>query len=273
MHKGGWIFIAIIVFTGWMVIAQDTTPTPSGGPLPLLNETATATPAPAVEEPTEVVSTPTLIPANGESAQVIGPVSVIDNVHADVQPFTSVIENPTLEGDVLPILVNGRTIEIPHGWSYTGRPGIGGLPPHILRYAGPGLRFGWDYVNGSAGLAQDGIQLFGNQRYVVRVTYRTDIIYTLDSTPFTPSHLQVVPRLYTANGGFTDLPPQSMHGTQERHELEWVIESTENPYPFVRLEVLFRMEYPIFIGGTFLESIDILTAPADYRPEFIIYFE
>ena len=57
------------------------------------------------------------------------------------------------------------------------------------------------------------------------------------------------------------------------HEQEWVIESTANPYPFVRLEVYFIMEYPIFIGGVYLENINILTAPADYRPQFVINFE
>jgi hypothetical protein len=218
-------------------------------------------------------STETPPPPRRESAVAEGPISVIDNVHAAVEPFTSVIENPSLEGEPLPILVNGRTIEVPPHWSFTGEPGIGGLPPHISRYDGPGLRFGWDYVSGTAGFAQDAIQLFGNQRYAVRVAYRSDIVYMQDNVPFTPSHLQVRGRLYTAQGGVTELPAQSMIGTQEDHIVEWVIESTENPYPFVRLEVVFAMEWPIFIGGTFLESIDILTAPADYRPRFVINFE
>lgn len=269
MQKRGWLLIILLVFMGYMVMAQDDTPTPPTGPIPMVSETVIPTVSP---QDTAAPSTPTLIPSNGESAQVSGPISVIDNIHAAVTPFTSVIENPALGGDVLPILVNGRTIEVPHGWSYTGVPGVGGLPPHIQRYDGPGLRFGLDYVNGQAGFAQDGIQLFGNQRYVVRVNYRTDIIYTLDSTPFTPSHLQVTARLYTAQGGLTELPSQSMNGTQSQHSIEWVIESTQNPYPFVRLEVTLALEYPIFIGGIFLESIDILTAPADYHPQFVIDF-
>jgi hypothetical protein len=270
MHRRALVLIPLLIFMGLVVMAQGNTPTPPTGPIPIVSETAMPTTSP---QATAIISTPTLIPANGESAQISGPISVIDNIHAAVAPFTSVLENPTLSGDVLPILVNGRTIEVPHGWSYTGQAGIGGLPPHIQRYDGQGLRFGWDYVNGQAGFAQDGIQLFANQRYVVRVNYRTDIIYTLDSTPFTPSHLQVAARLYTAQGGFTELPAQSMRGTQEQHTIEWVIESSQNPYPFVRLEVTLALEYPIFIGGTFLESIDILTAPTDYRPQFVIDFE
>jgi hypothetical protein len=270
MRKYGLLFILVIGLMTFAVIAQDTTLTPGTGPIPMTSPTATAT---SSTQDTETIATPTFVPANGESAVIQGPISTIDNVHAVVEPFTSVIENPELAGQVTPLLINGRTIEIPENWSYTGAPGVAGLPPHILRYEGPGLRFGWDYVNGRAGVAQDGIQLFGNQRYIVRVNYRTDIIYARIDTPYTPSHLQLGARLYTAQNGFTELPPQSMHGTQENHTIEWVIESTANPYPFVRLEVYFLMEYPIFIGGSFLEHVDILTAPTDYRPEFVIQFE
>jgi len=273
MRKYGFALVLFIGFMTFAALAQDTTSTPSTGPIPLTSSTPTAAAPAASTQDAAVTATPTLVPANGESAVIQGPISLIDNVHAEVEPFTSVIENPTLTGQVTPLLMNGRIVEIPQGWSFTGATGLAGLPPHISRYEGAGLRFGWEYVNGRAGLAQDGIQLFGNQRYVVRVDYRTDIIYARVDTPYTPSHLQLGARLYTAQGGFTELPPQSMHGTQENHTIEWVIESTDNPYPFVRLEVYFLMEYPIFIGGTFLERVDILTAPATYRPDFVIAFE
>ena len=144
------------------------------------------------------------------------------------------------------------------------------LLPDLLKCI---LRYNWDYISGRSGLAQDAIQLFGNQRYAVRVQFRTDLIYARLDTPFTPSHFQVGARLYTAQGGFTELPPQPMIGTENDHLIEWVIESTENPYPFVRLEAYFLMEYPIFIQNVYLERIDIVTVPPDYRPEFVNYFE
>lgn len=271
-----WILLPIALgLLSMMVTAQDSsaTATPVAGPIQIAEDTATPTEAMIQHFDSTPTVTPTFPPANGNSAQVLGPLSVLDNLHAAVAPFTSVITNPTLSGEPTLLLVNGRRAVVPPGWSLTGEPGMGGLYPHITLYDGPGIHFNWDYINGSAGFAQDGIQLYGNQRYVVRVLFRTDLVYQADHVPFTPSHFQVRGRIYTAQGGFTELPPQSMAGTQASHLAEWVIESRENPFPFIRLEVVFKMEWPIFIGGTFMEGIDILTAPADYRPEFVIYFE
>lgn len=204
-------------------------------------------------------------------AQDIGP--AIENQHAGLEAFSSVIDNPTFGDEPTLISVNGRNIEVPPGWSYTGYPGVGGLAPYVSRYDEPGYRFSWDWINGQAGFAQDGIQLYGNQTYVIRVKYRTDIVYTRDDLPFLASDFKVVARLYTADGGMQTLPTQNMQGLQQEHSIEWVIKSTENPYPFVRLEVMFDVEWPIFVGNVFLQSIDIVTAPGDYRPEAVIEFK
>jgi len=204
-------------------------------------------------------------------AQDTGP--IIENQHAGLEDFSSVIDNPNLEGDPTLISVNGRNIEVPYAWSYTGKPGVGGLAPYVSRYEEPGYRFSWDWINGQAGFAQDGIQLYGNQKYAIRVKYRTDIVYTRDDLPFVASDFKVAAQIYTARGGMQSLPSQNMHGLQEDQSIEWVIESTENPYPFVRLEVMFDVEWPIFVGNVYLQSIDIVTVPEDYRPEAVLSFK
>jgi hypothetical protein len=204
-----------------------------------------------------------------------GPLPVISNDHADMRVFTSVIENPDLIEEELPALinVNGRNIEVPPGWSYTGFPGVGELPPFVRRWEEPGYLFAWDWINGLAGFAQDGIQLYGTQRYAIRVEYDTDLVYTNEDMPFVPSDFQVIARLHTAQGGLQELPPISMEGLNTSHEIEWVIESPDNPAPFVRLEVMFKVDWPLFTGFANLRQIDLVTVPDDYRPAFVIEFE
>lgn len=205
-------------------------------------------------------------------AQSDGP--IITNEHDALEPFSSVINNPTFsEGEPTLILVNGRNLEVPQGWSYTGIPVVGGLPPFIRRTAEPGLEFLWEWINGQAGLAQDGIQLYGNQRYAIQVDYLTNLYYTSSDLPYVPSDFQVYARLYTANGGMHELPRINSQGLAQQHNIEWVIESVNNPYPFVRLEVLFDVEWPTFRGSVFVQRIDLVTVESDYRPEFVINFE
>lgn len=205
-------------------------------------------------------------------AQDSGP--IIENQHSGLEPFTSVINNPNLnEGEPTLISVNGRYIEVPQGWSYTGLPEVGGLPPFVRRTEQPGLEFLWEWINGEAGFAQDGIQLYGNQRYAIQVDYLTNLYYTSEDLPYIPSDFQVYARLYTANGGMQELPRINSQGLDQQHNIEWVIESTENPYPFVRLEVLFDVEWPTFRGSVFVHRIDIVTVEDDYRPNFVIPFE
>ncbi|GAB5493223.1 MAG: hypothetical protein Phog2KO_34380 [Phototrophicaceae bacterium] len=205
-------------------------------------------------------------------AQNEGPIIV--NEHDGLEPFTSVIENPEFnEGDYTLILVNGRIMEIPAGWSFTANPLIGGLPPYIKRGEEPGLEFLWEWINGQAGLAQDGIQLYGNQRYAIQVEYLTDLFYTSDQLPFVPSDFQVYARLYTASGGMIELPRINSEGLEQSHSVEWVIESVNNPYPFVRLEVMFDVEWPQFRGSVFAQRMDIVTVADDYRPNAVINFE
>jgi hypothetical protein len=202
-----------------------------------------------------------------------GPLPVLENVHAVLPPFSVVSRNGELGEEPTPLMVNGRRLEVPRGWSYTGTPGVGALPPFIARYDQPGYRLDVSWINGTAGFAQDGIQLYGRQRYVVRVQYRTALEYTSADYPWVPSDVQVVGRLYTANSGLLELPPFNMAGLAETATVEWVIESTANPYPFVRLEVLFNVQYPIFRGFVFFDRIEVLTAPADYKPDFVIAFQ
>ena len=199
--------------------------------------------------------------------------SLISNQHDGLEDFTSVIDNPTLIDEPTLISVNGRYIEVPPGWSYTGVPEVGGLPPFVNRWAEPGYAFNWGWINGEAGFAQDGIQLYGNQRYAVQVDYTTILRYASTELPFVASNFQVYGRIYTAQGGIVELPNQNMRGLEEAHSIEWVIESTENPYPFVRLEVYFSVEWPIFDGSVNLQRIDIVTVPDDYRPEAVIPFK
>lgn len=203
----------------------------------------------------------------------IGPVPVIANDHAALEPFSSVIENPVLGGEPTLISVNGRTLEVPPAWSFTTTPDIAGLPPFLRRWEEPGYAFLWDWIGGEAGFAQDGIQLYGNQRYAIRVDYATDLEYTSTDFPFAPSNIQAYARIYTAQNGFTELPAQSFQGLEQDHSIEWVIESENNPFPYVRLEVLFRVEWPIFLGSINLGSIDLVTVPADYKPNFVINFD
>lgn len=206
-------------------------------------------------------------------AQDIGP--AIENQHAGLAEFSSVIDNALFDDEIEPTLisVNGRDIEVPFAWSYTGFAEVGGLPPYVSRYENPGYRFSWDWINGQAGFAQDAIQLYGNQRYAVRVQYRTDFVYTRDDLPFVPSDFRVFARIYTARGGMQALPAQNVQGLEQEHSIEWVIESTDNPYPFVRLEVMFDVKWPIFVGDVYLQRIDIVTVPDDYRPAAVIGFE
>lgn len=204
-------------------------------------------------------------------AQGDGP--IIQNEHGGLEPFTSVINNPTFLGDPTLINVNGRNVEVPEGWSFTSNPLVGGLPPFVRRFDQPGYEFIWEWINGEAGLAQDGIQLYGNQRYAIQVDYQTNLYYTSADLPFVPSDFRVYARLYTANGGIQELPRINMRGLEEQHNLEWVIESVNNPFPFVRLEVLFDVEWPTFRGSVFVQRADIVTVEADYRPDFVVNFE
>jgi hypothetical protein len=197
---------------------------------------------------------------------------LITNAHDGLEDFTSVINNPSFLDEPTVISVNGRYIEVPQGWSYTGVPEVGGLPPFVSRWEEPGYAFNWAWINGEAGFAQDGIQLYGNQRYAVRVDYTTMLRYTSSDYPFVASNFQVYGRIYTAQGGMVELPQQNMRGLEEAQSIEWVIESTENPYPFVRLEIFFSVEWPIFEGSVNLQRIDLVTVPADYRPEAVISF-
>jgi len=205
-------------------------------------------------------------------AQDTGP--IIENTHGGLEAFSSVINNPSFtEGESTLIHVNGRNVEVPQGWSYTGIPVVGGLPPFIRRGEEPGLEFVWEWINGQAGFAQDGIQLYGNQRYAIQVDYLTNLYYTSEDLPYVQSDFQVYARLYTANGGMQELPRINSQGLAQQHNIEWVIESTDNPYPFVRLEVLFDVEWPTFRGGVFVQRIDLVTVEPDYRPNFVINFE
>lgn len=201
-----------------------------------------------------------------------GPLPVLENAHALLAPFTPVSRNGTLSGDPTPILVNGRVLEIPPQWSYTGAPIIGALPPYIARYGGPGYDFNWSWVNGTAGFAQDGIQLYGKQRYVIQVRYTTNMDYLSGDYPFVPSDLELYGRIYTAQAGMLELPRYTMDGLHQTHTAEWVIESPENPYPFIRLEVGFHVAYPVFKGSAYLEWIEIQTAETDYKPDWVIAF-
>lgn len=202
-----------------------------------------------------------------------GALPVLENLHAPLPPFTVVSRNALLGSDPTPIVVNGRQLEIPPDYSFTGKGGVGMLPPYIARWAEPGYRFDFSWINGSAGFAQDGIQLYGDQRYVVRVNYTTELEYTSGDYPFVPSDMRTFARIYTANSGMIDLPAYNMQALKQPHEIEWVIESTENPYPFIRLEVLFEIKYPVFRGKVFMEQIRVMTAPADYKPDFVIEFK
>ncbi|MEL6524205.1 MAG: hypothetical protein AAFQ07_00715 [Chloroflexota bacterium] len=204
-------------------------------------------------------------------AQDNGP--LIQNGHDGLDEFSSVITNPTFEGEATIINVNGRYIDVPPGWSFTGNPEVGGLPPFVVDTPEQDYEFVWEWINGSAGFAQDGIQLFGNQRYAIQVDYLTNLYYTSRDLPFVPSDFQVYARLYTANGGMQALPPISMTGLAEQQNVEWVIESTSNPYPFVRLEVRFDVEWPTFRGSVYLQRADIVTVPDDYRQNFVVNFE
>lgn len=205
-------------------------------------------------------------------AQSDGP--IIANQHDGLEPFTSVIENPTFaEGESTLINVNGRSIEVPQGWSFTTMPEVGGLPPFVRYTDEPGVEFIWEWVNGQSGFAQDGIQLYGNQRYAIQVDYLTNLYYTSSDLPYVPSDFQVYGRLYTADGGMQELPRLNSQGLAQQHNIEWVIESTENPYPFVRLEVFFDVEWPTFRGSVFVQRVDLVTVPDDYRPNFVIDFE
>ncbi|MGB7337569.1 MAG: hypothetical protein WBC91_01665 [Phototrophicaceae bacterium] len=198
----------------------------------------------------------------------------IDNLHAELEPFTSVINNPDFtEGDVTILNVNGRRVEVPQGWSFTTMPEVGGLPPFVFYVEDSGLEFFWEWINGQSGLAQDGIQLYGNQRYAIQVDYLTNLYYTSGDLPYVPSDFQVYARLYTANGGMQELPRINSQGLTQQHTVEWVIESTSNPYPFVRLEVFFDVEWPTFRGSVFVQNIDLVTVAPDYRPNFVINFE
>lgn len=202
----------------------------------------------------------------------LGPLPLLENAHAVLEPFTPVSENGYFVDDPTPIMVNGRQLEVPPNWSYSGYPGVGMLPPYIARWAGPGYRFDYSWINGIAGFAQDGIQLYGNQRYVLKAEYTTELKY-LTSLPFVASDVQFYARIYTAQGGMIELPRFNMQGLNQQHEVEWVIESTANPYPFIRLEALFEVKHPTFVGKVFMQKVEIQTAPPEYKPDFVIYFE
>jgi hypothetical protein len=201
-----------------------------------------------------------------------GPLPVLENAHGLLEPFTPISLNGTFSGEPTLILVNGRVLEVPPQWSYTGEPIVGALPPFITRYDGPGYGFNFSWVNGMAGFAQDGIQLYGKQRYLIKIRYTTDLDYLSSDMPFVPSDMAFYGRIYTAQTGMIDLPRFTMDGLKATHDEEWVIKSPQNPYPFIRLEVGFAAEYPVFKGSVYLEWVEIQTAPADYKPDWVIPF-
>ncbi len=201
-----------------------------------------------------------------------GPLPVLENAHGVLEPFTPVSLNGTFSDEPTLILVNGRVLEVPPQWSYTGEPIVGALPPYITRHEGPGYGFNFSWVNGMAGFAQDGIQLYGNQRYVIKIRYTTDLEYLSGDVPFIPSDMELYGRIYTAQTGMIELPRFTMDGLQTTHEGEWVIESPQNPYPFIRLEVGFNAAYPVFRGSVYLEFVEIQTAPKAYKPDWVIPF-
>ncbi|MEM9953739.1 MAG: hypothetical protein AAFV93_08535 [Chloroflexota bacterium] len=205
-------------------------------------------------------------------AQDEGP--LIQNQHDALEPFSSVLNNPSFaEGEPTLINVNGRYVEVPQGWTFTTKPEVGGLPPFVRYTDQPGVEFVWEWINGQSGFAQDGIQLYGNQRYAIQVDYLTNLYYTSEDLPYVPSDFQVYARLYTANGGMQELPRINSQGLEQQHNIEWVIESTDNPYPFVRLEIFFDVEWPTFRGSVFVQRIDLVTVADDYRPNFVIPFD
>lgn len=201
-----------------------------------------------------------------------GALPVLENAHALLEPFTPVSLNGTFSHEPTLILVNGRVLEVPPQWSYTGAPIVGALPPYISRYDGPGYNFNLSWVNGMAGFAQDGIQLYGKQRYVIKARYTTDIDYLSGDMPFVPSDLELYGRIYTAQQGMMELPRYTMRDLHTTHDVEWVIESPENPYPFIRFEIGFNVDYPVFKGSVYLEFVEIQTAPQDYKPDWVIAF-
>jgi len=228
-------------------------------------------------QPIAPAATPTMVPVPTITATPL-PDPSGSNPHANLPAFSPINKNWTLEGR--PVLVEVghdqvRTLAIPPQWSYVGVNEVyPNVPPYVyLRDDLGGYQFEPAYVSGTFGLAQDGIELFPEQRYIVKITYTTDLSRINSTGSFLLSDFTVQGAVYNTSGGTTTgLTPQTIPALRSaRNEQIWVIES-DKPFPTIRLEVFFKFRWATLQGGIIVHKIEILTAPADYGSNAVLRF-
>lgn len=203
------------------------------------------------------------------------------NPHANLEPFSAVNKNPDLTGRPVTVTighVQTRTLAVPPLWSYTGNNPIWpNVPPYLyLREDLGGYQFEPFYISGTFGLRQDGIELFTDQRYIVKITYSSDLD-PIDPATFTGiGDFSVCGNVYNTSGGTSAaLVCQTIPALKQRRiEQIWVIES-DKPYPTVTFEVYFSFKWASLQGGLIVHRIEIQTAPEDFgddNPRSILHF-
>lgn len=201
--------------------------------------------------------------------------------HKDLDPFTPVNKNHTLDGPPNTIQIGDpavqvRTLAIPPLWTYAGDT-LNHLPPYFYNRdcntADDQACYEVlpDYVAGEFCLAEDNIPLEGDTRYIVKIrAERVDLSAAPGST-WVNGDVGVFARLWVTDGTHVTLREQPL--AQQRNKAEWIwpIESDKR-YPTVRLDACFRIRWAAVVGVIVLDDIEIITAPANFGDDAVTGF-
>lgn len=222
--------------------------------------------------PTEppVIDPPTVTPRPGEPIP-----------HVDLEPFTPVNKNHTLDGPPNTVQVGDpfvmvRVLAIPPLWSYAGET-LRNIPPHFFNRDCDTeddqacYEVLPDYVAGTFCLAEDNIPLEEKTRYIVKIRADKVDLSPVEGTEWVNGDVGVFARLWVTDGTNVTLREQPVAQRRSKAEWIWVIESDKR-YPTVRLEACFRIQWASVTGIILLDDIEILTAPVDFGDDAVVGF-
>jgi len=203
------------------------------------------------------------------------------NPHGNMPAFSAINQNWTLDGHPEQITVGNlqldhwRILNIPPLWEYLGEP-ENEIPPFysavecVTEDDQACYKLDVSYIGGTFGLAQHGIELYGNQTYIVKVR-ADEINLTNEKADWSAGDMGIAGRLIVSDGTATELYEQAVPAQSGVHEWFWVIRSTKR-YPTVVLQVWFNIRWASVVGYVLLDDIEVLTAPDDFGQDVVLPF-
>jgi hypothetical protein len=228
-----------------------------------------------------VTVTPTVIPTDVPG--VTPEPTTGANPHGNLPAFSQVNKNWTLDGHPTQVkagnmqLNHWRILSIPPLWDYMGEPD-NEIPPFyhavdcVTEDDSACYKLDVSYIGGTYGLEQHGIELYGNQTYIVKVRAAEINLAAADDHLWTSGNVGITGRLIVSDGTATELYEQAVPQQSGVHEWFWVIRSTKR-YPTVVLQVWFRIRWATAVGYVMLDDIEVLTAPENFGQDVVLPFD